>query len=84
MNEKFPPQLQLILDTLPVEVEVSDEEYSEWKSHYEVLPEHEKVERLLNVLCQYLTSHDAAAATILASAVMCTRRWCNEKDWEIF
>lgn len=61
---------------------VSDEEYQAWKIHFEQKSEHDKVFNLLGVLSQYLLGGGRAGASVLASAVICTSRWCNEKDNE--
>lgn len=63
---------------------VSEEEYQLWKMNYENLPEHDKVFNLLGAMSQYLTCASKASASILATAVVCTERWCNEKDLENF
>ncbi len=65
-------------------IEVSEEEYQAWKVNFEQLAEHEKVFKLIGVLSQYLLGGGRAGAAILASAVICTSRWCNEKDMEDF
>lgn len=72
------------LDTDPESFNVTDAEYQAWKSNFEQMEEHEKVFNLLGVLSQYLLGGGRAGASVLASAVICTSRWCNEKDNEAF
>ena len=84
MENQYPPQLELIMNSIGEDFNVPDDEYEKWKEQYDALPEYEKVQRLLDVLSQYLTSGDSASASILATAVVCTRRWCNEKEWDEF
>lgn len=63
---------------------ITDEEYYVWKSRFEDLKEHEKVFEIVGALSQYLTSGCRASASVFASAMTCTARWCNEKDNEDF
>lgn len=77
--------LKKILSELPdQDVNISEEEYQAWKVHFESKSEHEKVFNLLGVLSQYLLGGGRAGASILAHAVVCTNRWCTEKDNEEF
>lgn len=76
--------LKKICSELDDDIDVSEEDYQKWKINFEQLPEHEKVFRLLGVLSQYLLGGGRAGASILASAIICTTRWCDEKDEEDF
>ena len=79
--------LQKILSDIATEPEsfnVSDDDYNSWKENFESLSEHEKVFQLLGVLSQYLLGGGRAGASVLATAVICTNRWCQEKDNEAF
>lgn len=84
MNEELNSVLKALLNDVPADIEVPEEDYQKWKADYEHLPEHEKVFNLLGVLSQYLTSGGRTAASMLAVAIICTDRWCNEKDLEDF
>lgn len=83
MND-ISPELKAVISKLSENFEVTDEEYQNWKVWYETLPEHEKVFRLLGAVSQYLVSPCNASASVLASAIVCSERWCNEKDDEDF
>lgn len=83
-DNEVSPALRAIMNDLADSFEVTDEEYNRWKYWYETLPEHEKLERLLGAISQYLTSPGRASASIMASAIVCTNRWCNEKSTEDF
>lgn len=81
MSEEHSKVLNSILSVLNhSDAEVSEADYQSWKQLYETLPEDEKVFRLLVALSQYLLSGCNASAAILASAVICTQRWCEEKS----
>lgn len=84
LNEQSKLLKKILSEMEDINVEVTDEEYQAWKVNFEQLEEHEKVFRLLGVLSQYLLGGGRAGATILASAVICTHRWCQEKDLENF
>lgn len=75
---------QIMKDLPESDTTVSDEDYEKWKLYFDSLEEHEKVFNLLGVLSQYLLDGGRAAAYILASAIICTSRWCDEKDLEDF
>lgn len=78
--------LKQILEQLPngYDFSVSDDEYTKWKDYFEDKSEHEKVSNLLNVLSQFLTSGCSASASVLANAIICTTRWCDEKEQHEF
>ncbi|AXC39122.1 UNVERIFIED_ORG: hypothetical protein [Escherichia phage CMSTMSU] len=38
---------------------------------------------MIGVISQYLLGGGRASASILASAIICTSRWCDEKVWKI-
>lgn len=76
--------LKKICSELDDDIDVSEEDYQKWKINFEQLQEHEKVFRLVGVLSQYLLGGGRAGASILASAIICTTRWCDEKDEEDF
>ena len=74
-------KLDKILENL-TDFEVTDEAYESWKVWYEEQPEHEKVFHLLGALSQYLLDTESkAAASVLATAVVCTSRWTSEKEF---
>lgn len=78
--------LKMIMSELGSELAVTEEEYQSWKKDFEQLPEHDKVFNLLGVISQYLLSagESKAASSILASAIICTSRWCDEKSLDDF
>lgn len=78
------PALRAIMNDLADSFNVSDEDYNAWKVWYETLPEHEKVERLLGAVSQYLTNPCKGSAAVMASAIVCTNRWVDEKSNEDF
>lgn len=83
-DNEVSPVLKIIMKDLARDFEVSDEEYNRWKSWYDTLPEYEKLERLLGAISQYLTSPSHGAAAIMASAIVCTHRYIEEKSLEDF
>lgn len=76
--------LKKILNDLGSEIEVSDEEYEFWKKDFEQLSESDKVFNMIGVVSQYLLGGGRASASILASAIICTARWCQEKSIDDF
>lgn len=76
--------LDRIMDSLDDDFEVTEEEYAAWKVWYENLKDHEKVFHLLGALSQFLLSGCRASSVVLATAVICTSRWQNEKEMEDF
>lgn len=77
--------LSSICENLPDgDLTITDAEYYAWKERFDDLKEHEKVFEIVGSLSQYLTSGCRASASIFASALTCTARWCNEKDNEDF
>lgn len=83
MNE-YNEVLKKILKDLDGELNVSEEEYQSWKKDFEQLTESYKVYNMIGVISQYLLGGSKASASILASAIICTSRWCEEKDLEDF
>lgn len=76
--------LKKIVAELDEEITVSDTEYESWKKDFEQLPEYDKVFNMIGVISQYLLGGGKASASILASAIICTSRWCDEKSLEEF
>lgn len=76
--------LKKILNDLDGEFNVSEEEYQSWKNDFEQLTDYDKVFNMIGVISQYLLGGGRASATILASAIICTARWCDEKSLEDF
>lgn len=76
--------LKKILKELDGEFNVTDEEYQHWKKDFEQLTEYYKVFNMIGVISQYLLGGGRASASILASAIICTSRWCDEKSLEDF
>lgn len=83
-DSEVSPVLKLIMKDLAEEFDVTDEEYNRWKSWYDTLQDYEKLERLLGAISQYLTSPSKGAAAIMASAIVCTHRYIEEKSAEDF
>ena len=83
-NSELSPVLNLIMKDLADEFSVSDEEYRRRFIWYDKLPDYEKLERLLGAVSQYLTSPSAGSAAIMASAIVCTHRYIEEKSLEDF
>ncbi|MDS1552154.1 hypothetical protein QPL51_03760 [Escherichia coli] len=76
--------LKKILKDLDGEFNVTEEEYQNWKKGFEQLTEYDKVFNMIGVISQYLLGGGRASASILASAIICTSRWCDEKSLEDF
>lgn len=76
--------LKKILKELDGEFNVTEEEYQHWKKGFEQLTEYDKVFNMIGVISQYLLGGGRASASILASAIICTSRWCDEKSLEDF
>lgn len=76
--------LKMILNDLDGEFNVTEEEYQHWKKEFEQLSEHDKMFTLIGVISQYLLGGSRASASIFASAIICTSRWCDEKSLEDF
>ena len=76
--------LKKILKDLDGEFNVTEEEYQNWKKGFEQLTEYDKVFNMIGVNSQYLLGGGRASASILASAIICTSRWCDEKSLEDF
>ncbi len=72
--------LKKILNELGDEFNVTEEEYQCWKKDFELLAEYDKVFNMIGVISQYLLGGGRASASILASAIICTSRWCDEKS----
>lgn len=83
-DKEISPVLKLIMKDLADEFSVSDEEYRRWFIWYDKLPDYEKLERLLGAVSQYLTSPSSGSAAIMASAIVCTHRYIEEKSLEDF
>lgn len=76
--------LKKILKEIDGEFNVTEEEYQHWKKDFEQLTEYDKVFNMIGVISQYLLGGGRASASILASAIICTSRWCDEKSLEDF
>ncbi|MFS8320021.1 hypothetical protein ACMG5I_03760 [Escherichia coli] len=76
--------LKKILKEIDGEFNVTEEEYQHWKKDFEQLTEYDKVFNMIGVISQYLLGGGRASASILASAIICTSRWCDEKRLEDF
>lgn len=77
--------LKNIMDAVgDIDISVSEDEYASWKLYFDGLSEHDKVFNLLGALSQYLISGSSASAAVLMVAMICTERWCKEKDQEEF
>lgn len=76
--------LKKILKEIDGEFNVTEEEYQHWKKDFEQLTEYDKVLNMIGVISQYLLGGGRASASILASAIICTSRWCDEKSLEDF
>jgi oligoendopeptidase F len=83
-DHEVSPALRAIMNDLADNFDVSDEDYQNWKVWYESLQDYEKVDRLLGAISQYLTTPCNASASVMASAIVCTNRWTNEKADEDF
>lgn len=84
-DKDLSPELRAVLKSVGDDnVSITDADYAQWKEWYETLPEHEKLFRLLGALSQYFTNPCKASSSILMSAIICTSRWCNDKDMEDF
>lgn len=76
--------LKKILKEIDGEFNVTEEEYQHWRKDFEQLTEYDKVFNMIGVISQYLLGGGRASASILASAIICTSRWCDEKSLEDF
>lgn len=76
--------LKQILKEIDGEFNVTEEEYQHWKKDFEQLNEYDKVFNMIGVISHYLLGGGRASASILASAIICTSRWCDEKSLEDF
>jgi hypothetical protein len=83
-DNELSPVLKLIMQDLSEEFEITDAEYEKWREWYDTLKEHEKLERLLGAISQYLTSPSKGSAVVMASAITCTHRYIEEKSEKDF